>query len=93
MKSSVIQNRTAACALAVCCTLLWGTAFPFIKLGYREFGIADGDVGSMLLFAGLRFSLAGILVILFLCARERRLALPQKPELAPILLLGVRQTR
>ena len=92
MKSSVIQNRTAACALAVGCTLLWGTAFPFIKLGYREFGIADGDVGSMLLFAGLRFSLAGILVILFLCAREHRLRFPQKPELAPILLLGVIQT-
>lgn len=92
MKSSVIQNRTAACALAVGCTMLWGTAFPFIKLGYREFGIADGDVGSMLLFAGLRFSLAGILVILFLCAKERRPALPQKPELAPIILLGVIQT-
>ena len=49
--------------LAVVCTVLWGTAFPFIKLGYSAFGVADGDVGAMLLFAGCRFFLAGLMVL------------------------------
>ena len=92
MKISLKDNKTAACAAAVFCTLLWGTAFPFIKLGYSAFSVESGDIGSMLLFAGLRFSLAGILVICFLCAKSSRLALPKKDELLPILLLGTVQT-
>ena len=92
MKISLKDNKTAACAAAVFCTLIWGTAFPFIKLGYSAFSVESGDIGSMLLFAGLRFSLAGILVICFLCAKSSRLALPKKDELLPILLLGTVQT-
>ncbi len=92
MKISLKDHKTAACAAAVFCTLLWGTAFPFIKLGYSAFSVESGDIGSMLLFAGLRFSLAGILVICFLCAKSSRLALPKKDELLPILLLGTVQT-
>ena len=92
MKISLKDNKTAACAAAVFCTLLWGTAFPFIKLGYSAFSVESGNIGSMLLFAGLRFSLAGILVICFLCAKSSRLALPKKDELLPILLLGTVQT-
>ncbi len=92
MKISLKDNKTAACAAAVFCTLLWGTAFPFIKLGYSAFSVESGDIGSTLLFAGLRFSLAGILVICFLCAKSSRLALPKKDELLPILLLGTVQT-
>ena len=92
MKISLKDHKTAACAAAVFCTLLWGTAFPFIKLGYSAFSVESGDIGSTLLFAGLRFSLAGILVICFLCAKSSRLALPKKDELLPILLLGTVQT-
>ena len=44
-----LRTKTAAVLLSVFCTLLWGTAFPFIKLGYSAFGVADGDVGAMLL--------------------------------------------
>ena len=47
---------------AVICNILWGSAFPFIKTGYRLFGIG-GDVASVMLFAGIRFMLAGLLVI------------------------------
>ena len=87
----LLQNRFAACASAVLCTLLWGTAFPFIKLGYAAFAV-KGDTGSMLLFAGLRFSLAGLMVLLFLCCRERRIVLPGKEHFKPALLLGSVQT-
>ena len=92
MKISLKDNKITACAAAVFCTLIWGTAFPFIKLGYSAFSVESGNIGSMLLFAGLRFSLAGILVICFLCAKSSRLALPKKDELLPILLLGTVQT-
>ncbi len=92
MKHTYMQNRAVACALAVFCTLLWGTAFPFIKLGYSAFRIEEGDVGAKLLFAGLRFTLAGFMVLLFLCLKERRFVRIKKNELAPVALLGSVQT-
>lgn len=32
-----------AVLLAILCNALWGSAFPFIKLGYRLFEIQSGD--------------------------------------------------
>lgn len=92
MKPTFLQNKITACCLAVFCTLLWGTAFPFIKLGYAAFAVQDGAVGDMLLFAGLRFTLAGVLVLGFLCVRERRFVPPGRQNIAPALLLGSVQT-
>ncbi len=50
-------------AAAVFCTMLWGSAFPFIKIGYASFGIGADDVPGQLLFAGARFAAAGVLVL------------------------------
>ena len=90
--SKLLQNRFFACLAAIFCTLLWGTAFPFIKLGYQAFEVAEGDAGSMLLFAGLRFSLAGLMVLCVLCVSEKRFVKPEKTDAAPVLLLGAVQT-
>lgn len=92
MRASPIQNRAAARALAVFCTLLWGTAFPFIKLGYAEYGIENGGAGPALLFAGLRFALAGMMVLLFCCVKARRFVLPGRKNAVPVLMLGAVQT-
>lgn len=41
-----IKNYKVAAALAIFCTLLWGTAFPFIKVGYAQFGIEGNDMAQ-----------------------------------------------
>ena len=48
---------TPVCAvlLAIFCNVLWGSAFPFIKLGYRLFSIDSGNTASIFCFAGVRF--------------------------------------
>ena len=51
-KTPLLQKRGIAYAAAILCTALWGTAFPFIKLGYTSFSIEESDIGSKLLFAG-----------------------------------------
>ena len=48
--------------LALVSCLLWGSAFSMIKLGYRFLSI--GGTADQILFAGLRFTLAGILTVL-----------------------------
>lgn len=51
--------------LALLCCFLWGSAFPMVKTGYQMFSIGESDTASQILFAGMRFALAGILVIIF----------------------------
>lgn len=87
-----IKNYKAAAALAIFCTLLWGTAFPFIKVGYAQFGIEGNDIGSKLLFAGARFTLAGIMVLLIFLVKNKRLPKIEKSGIMPVMLLGSVQT-
>ena len=49
--------------LAGLCCLLWGSAIPFINLGYRYFDVSAGDTATQILFGGCRFFLAGFLTI------------------------------
>ena len=51
--------------IAMICCSLWASAAPFIKKGYALFSIASSDTSSILVFAGIRFLLAGIFVLLF----------------------------
>ncbi len=50
---------------AIVATFLWGSAFPFIKLSYAELGIQPQEVGEQILFAGYRFLLSGVMLLLF----------------------------
>ena len=79
-------------ALNVVCCLLWGSAFPCIKIGYQLFAIDAVDVGSKLLFAGVRFFLAGVTVIAFASVRAGRLVRPHRGELPVVALLSTFQT-
>ena len=67
-----------AVLLAIFCNVLWGSAFPFIKLGYRLFSIDSGNTASILCFAGVRFMLGSFLVLLGSVLLQNRL-LPGKP--------------
>ena len=82
-----------AVAFAVLCNCFWGSAFPFIKLGYRLFAIDAADTASILCFAGVRFMLGSVLVLLASFALEgRRPALPRGHVLAECCALGLWQT-
>ncbi len=80
-------------AAALICTLLWGSAFPGVKAGYTLFAISEGDIPSKLVFAGVRFFAAGLLVLAFGWISQKRFPRP-KGNLAWkwIVLLGLVQT-
>jgi drug/metabolite transporter (DMT)-like permease len=78
--------------IAALCCLLWGSAYPSIKLGYVAFHILPADIASKYVFAGYRFSLAGILLLLlYRVGFRRRLKLSGR-EWASLGILGVLQT-
>lgn len=78
--------------LAIFCCLLWGGATPVLKLGYLYLGVSTSDISSMILFAGVRFGSAGLLLILFYSATQKKPVVPKKREILPILSLCLCQT-
>lgn len=67
-------------------------AYPLIKVGYRVFGIASDDIGGKLLFAGVRFFFAGVLVSLLCAARKMPLQIKKKKDYSWLLLLALVNT-
>lgn len=65
MMSKMLKKTWVVCLLASVSCLLWGSAFPGIKIGYTLFHIGSLDAATQILFAGCRFFLAGSMVILF----------------------------
>ncbi|MBR3158593.1 MAG: DMT family transporter [Atopobiaceae bacterium] len=79
-------------ALAIVCCALWGSAFAFVKLGYQLFEVAADAPAQQVLFAGMRFTLAGVYVLLGTAIARRRLPLPSRRDLVPIALVALLQT-
>lgn len=80
------------CLLAMLCCILWGSAFPCIKLGYRWWKIASEDTGAQLLFAGFRFILAGIFTIMIGSVLQRKFLYPGKKSWKSVIKLSIFQT-
>lgn len=55
---SRLQNIWVVALLANICCALWGSAFPSVKVGYAWLDISR--TSDQIVFAGLRFTLAGI---------------------------------
>lgn len=55
----------------------WGWAYPLIKLGFAEFGIAQDMTGSKMLFAGIRFCLSGVIILMIAKFTGRSFALKE----------------
>ena len=91
-KKTFITTTLGIGLLACLCCLLWGSATPAIKIGYEWFGIGAGDVASRILFAGVRFILAGILTAIFGSLIAGKPLFPQKSSWGMICRLGLVQT-
>ncbi|MGN0131591.1 MAG: DMT family transporter [Lachnospiraceae bacterium] len=77
---------------AMICCALWGSAYPCIKIGYQMFAISDADTSSQILFAGIRFTMAGLLAILFGSIGSRKFLKPHKKAWEKIFILSMLQT-
>ena len=60
----IFTNKAALIFFTLICCVLWGSAVPFLKLGYRFSDIAGNDTDSQILYAGIRFTVAGLLALM-----------------------------
>ena len=78
-KSKILSNPWVVAVLALFCAALWGSATPFIKIGY-ELILPEKNVPSTILFAGVRFFLYGRYHCFDLQHRQRKAAVPPKSQ-------------
>jgi drug/metabolite transporter (DMT)-like permease len=69
--TSIFQRPVWVALLAFTAAFSWGWAFPLVKLGFAEYGITQNMTASKMLFAGLRFGLAGIIILLIAATTGR----------------------
>lgn len=76
--------------LAVFCNVLWGSAFPFVKIGYHQFQISG--TADQILFAGMRFTIAGCLLLFIYSIRNRKVPAIRKDNRKYVGAMALIQT-
>ena len=89
MKERIFQNKPIGVLLTLLVCALWGSLYPFIKIGYQAFSIDAGDIPSIMLFAGIRFAVCGAILVVFLARKEKGGAVPRGGQWTPILLVAL----
>ena len=75
--------------LALFVMALWGSLFPFIKIGYNAFEINTSSIPNIIMFAGTRFVVCGIILTLISLLRKEKLGTPKIKSISVIILGGL----
>jgi drug/metabolite transporter (DMT)-like permease len=78
---------------AMLCCALWGSATPFIKMGYKiMFEGGKPDVPSTILFAGIRFAAAGFITIAIYSIARKKWLYPKRENYGKVAIIAAFQT-
>lgn len=89
-KTEKVSNSSAAkmMFLSILVMVMWGSIYSFVKLGYSAFGINTSKVSEILMFAGIRFLVCGIVITAFSLIKGERLESLSKNAILPVLYMG-----
>ena len=90
--NNIFSNKVTSVIIAVIVCALWGSLFPFVKIGYSAFQIANGDIPTIMLFAGSRFVISGIILFVLLLSKERKISIPPINILKSVILISFAST-
>lgn len=76
-KRGIFQRPLWVATFALTAAVVWGWAYPLIKLGMAEFGITADMTGSKMLFAGIRFAISGIIILSLMRSQGKSFAVKQ----------------
>lgn len=77
---------------AMLCCLLWGSAFPLVKIGFSWLSISSDDIPTEILYAGMRFTLAGVIAIIITSLISGKFLRPTVKSLPKVFSLSMFQT-
>ena len=91
-KKSIFQRPLWVTLFALTAAIAWGWAYPLIKLGFAEFGITQTMTGSKMLFAGIRFALAGAILLIIAAATKRNFRMSKPADWSYMLVFALLNT-
>lgn len=83
-----ISEKPKTLLTALLVMAFWGSIFPCIKIGYKAFGINTKNTAEILFFAGVRFLICGIVILMLACFCGQRIDKSIKKSILPILETG-----
>lgn len=83
------KNKKIVYLISIFCMFLWGSAFPTIKTTYKLMGISSNDYFSMIFVAGIRFLIAGLIILLIMYFIDRKNIHQLKTEFPYLLKLSI----
>ena len=91
-KKSILENPQMVLPSAMLCCLLWGSAFPLVKIGFSWLNISSEDIPTEILYAGLRFTLAGVIAVIITSLISGKFLRPTVKSLPKVFSLSMFQT-
>lgn len=88
----IFTNKKFVAIVAILCCLLWGSAYPGVKSGYLLFNIEPMDIPSKILFAGYRFTIAGMILLIIAQLCGKNIFNLTKRNILDLSFLGILQT-
>jgi drug/metabolite transporter (DMT)-like permease len=92
MNNKYFTKKSYVALFAVLCSILCGSAFPVLKLSYGELNIQTTDTMGRLVFAGMRFLIASIIIFIVYKFVIKKPLLISKKNSVNALKLGLLQT-
>ena len=86
----IISSKRLTPLFALICAFLWGCGFSVTKTGYSRFAV--GSVPDKILFAGIRFILAGVMTLICKISTGKTDLKAVRTSFAKIVLLSMFQT-
>lgn len=86
-----LTNKYWVIVIALFCAVLWGSAFPVLKVSYAELGIAADDRNAIIVLAGIRFFLAALIIFVLIVVGIRQSPKVKRKILPQLFLLGLLQ--
>ncbi len=83
------QTNVKTIFLSLLVMALWGSLFPFIKIGYEAFSIDSSSIPDIIMFAGARFFVCGLILTIFSIIHKEKLGTPKTKAISVILLGGL----
>lgn len=91
-EQSLFTRPVWVAMFALTAAIVWGWAYPLIKLGFEEFAITPNLTGSKILFAGIRFSISGLIILAVARATGKSFTLRHTTDWWYILLFSLLNT-
>jgi drug/metabolite transporter (DMT)-like permease len=86
-----LTNKYWVIAIALFCAVLWGSAFPVLKVSYAELGMAPDDRYAIIVLAGIRFLIAALIIFTVIVVGIRQSPKVKISLLPQLFLLGLLQ--